>query len=152
MKTRVCSQCKEEKLLTKDFFNTRDKLQKKFRTDCKICQRLKQSKAYQKKREYYKNATKKRRQKLRASNQKLLWEFLKNNGCIRCGENNPVVLEMDHLGNKKYCISDIIYCHTWESVLTEIEKCQILCANCHRKKTAKDFKWYQFIDGIEQFL
>jgi 5-methylcytosine-specific restriction endonuclease McrA len=25
----------------------------------------------------------------------------------------------------------------------EIEKCQILCANCHLRKTANDFNWYK---------
>lgn len=152
METRICSQCKKEKPLSKEFFNTRDKLGKKFRTDCKECQNLKQSEAYQNKREHYKNATKKHRQKLRVINQRLLWDFLKKNGCVRCGETNPVVLELDHLSDKKYNISDIIYCHTWDSVLTELAKCQILCSNCHRKKTAKDFGWYSVIEEINDFL
>ena len=31
-------------------------------------------------------------------------------------------------------------------ILKEIEKCEIRCSNCHRKKTAKDFNWYHNID------
>lgn len=127
-------------------------LAKKIRTDCKECQHLKQSEAYQNKREQYKNSTKKHRQKLRADNQKLLWEFFFLNPCKRCGETNPVVLELDHLSDKKYNISDIIYCHTWESVLKEISKCQVLCSNCHKKKTAKDFGFYSYVEDIDKYL
>lgn len=152
METKICSQCKLEKPLIKEFFNTKDKLGKKFRTDCKECQHLKQSICYQKKREIYKIATKKHRKKLRAENQKLLWDYFLTHPCSRCGENNPVVLEMDHLRDKKYCISEIIYCHTWESVQKELQKCQVLCSNCHKKKTAKDFNWYSYMENIEDYL
>lgn len=152
METRICSQCKKEKLLTKDFFNTRDKAGRKFRTDCKICQNDKQSEAYQKKREYYKEATRKHRAVLKEQNQKLLWEFLLNNPCVKCGETNTVVLELDHLRDKKYCISEIIFSHSWESVQEEMKKCQVLCANCHKKKTARDFNHYRYIEDREKYL
>jgi 5-methylcytosine-specific restriction endonuclease McrA len=152
METRICSQCKIEKTLSKEFFNTRDKLEKKFRTDCKECQHLKQNSAYQKKREYYKQATKKHRKKLRSDNQHLLWDYYSTHPCVMCGETNPIVLELDHLGDKKYNISDIIYCHTWISVQKELKKCQVLCANCHKKKTAKDYGWYLYIENIGDYL
>ncbi len=58
METRFCSQCKNEKLLTKDFFNVKDKRGLKFRTDCKECQHLKQAGAYKKKCDYYKKLIK----------------------------------------------------------------------------------------------
>jgi hypothetical protein len=152
METRICSKCKEEKPLTKDFFNTKDKLSKKFRTDCKICQGLKQSEAYQKKRELYKIATKSYRDKLREQNQNLLWQFLLQHPCVRCGENNPVVLELDHLRDKKYNIANIIFCHSWDSICKEMKKCQVLCSNCHKKKTAKDYNWYKYIIDVDKFL
>lgn len=149
---RICSQCKLEKPLNKNFFNAKDKRGIKFRTDCKDCQHLKQSAAYIKKSESYKKACKNYRSILKEQNQKLLWDFFLKNPCVKCGESNPVVLELDHLRDKKYCISQIIFSHTWESVQKEMEKCQVLCAHCHKKKTAKDFKWYKYIDNIEEFL
>lgn len=152
MEKRICSQCKNEKLLTEEFFLTKDKLGKKFTACCRLCQNVRQSESYKKKRDHYKQVTKDYRKKLRAENQKLLWEFYKDHPCVRCGETNPVVLELDHLGDKKHQISDIIYCHKWESVSKEIEKCQVLCSNCHAKKTAKDLGWYLYIDGIEEYL
>lgn len=29
----------------------------------------------------------------------------------------------------------------WEIIESEIEKCQVLCANCHQKKTCTDKQW-----------
>lgn len=138
--------------LTNEFFNTRDKLRKKFRTDCKNCQHLKQSEAYLKKQEVYKKACKKYRARLKENNQKLLWDYLLEHPCVRCGENNPVVLEFDHLRDKEYCISEIIFSNKWETVQKEMEKCQVLCSCCHKKKTAKDFNHYKFIENIKDFL
>ncbi len=152
MEKRICSQCKIEKDLTKDFFNTKDKLGLKFRTDCKVCQNLKQSDAYKSKQKVYSSKHKKYRADLRKQNQKLLWEFFESNPCVRCGETNPVLLDLDHLSDKKYNISQIIYSHTWDSVCEEMAKCQVLCCSCHRKKTAKDLGWYLYIEDIEKFL
>jgi 5-methylcytosine-specific restriction endonuclease McrA len=112
---------------------------------------LKQSDCYQKKREQYKLKARQYRKVLRVKNMKLLWNFLSDHPC-KCGETNPVVLELDHLRNKKYNISDVIYCHTWLSIQKELKKCQVLCANCHRKKTAKQLGYYSYMDNIEALL
>ena len=89
---------------------------------------------------------------MRTNNQKLLWQFYASHPCEKCGESNPVVLELHHINDKKYQISDLIYCHTWESIFSEIQKCQVLCSNCHKKVTAKDLGFYSYIDSIEQYL
>jgi hypothetical protein len=33
-------------------------------------------------------------------------------------------------------------------VKNEIEKCDVRCANCHRRKTAKDFNWYKLSSEV----
>lgn len=56
--------------------------------------------------------------------------------CSTCGENHPYCLEFHHLdsGEKDMAVSQAIV-NGWskERVLDEISKCQVLCANCHRK-------------------
>jgi hypothetical protein len=66
--------------------------------------------------------------------------ILKNylGGCIDCGYNgHPMALEFDHKpGSKKVkCVGQLAR-HPWHVVLTEIAKCDVVCANCHRVRTA----------------
>src|SRR5687767_939420 len=64
-----------------------------------------------------------------------LLEYFVLHPCIDCGETDPVVLEFDHLGEKRFNISKGLQNRSWESVLAEIEKCEVVCANCHRRRT-----------------
>jgi hypothetical protein len=57
-------------------------------------------------------------------------------GCTDCGENNHIVLDFDHIRDKKYNISRMIHDgFSWRAIMREIEKCEIVCANCHRIRT-----------------
>jgi hypothetical protein len=64
---------------------------------------------------------------------------------VDCGENDPVVLEFDHRDPEQkvetICglLRNLADNHT---LLTEIAKCDVRCANCHRRKTAKQFGWH----------
>jgi hypothetical protein len=48
-----------------------------------------------------------------------------------------MVLEFDHLRDKEFSISKGLVDRNWQSVLDEIAKCDVVCANCHRRRTAK---------------
>jgi hypothetical protein len=62
--------------------------------------------------------------------------YLKDNPCIDCGEANIVVLEFDHLRDKDFNISDAARNGVGiKKLKDEIAKCEVRCANCHRKKT-----------------
>ena len=73
---------------------------------------------------------------------KKLLEFLSQRKCLDCGENDPVVLEFDHKDPKTKTrnVAKFLSGHfSWESVQVEIAKCDIRCANCHRRKTYSQF-------------
>lgn len=66
-----------------------------------------------------------------------LMAFLAEHPCVDCGEGDPVVLESDHLRDKEFCIGKGFWDRSWQSVLDEIAKCEVVCANCHRRRTAR---------------
>lgn len=57
-------------------------------------------------------------------------------GCARCGEKHPACLEFHHrsAAEKEHNISQLCASNAgWERIQTEIDKCDVLCSNCHRK-------------------
>ena len=71
-----------------------------------------------------------------------LINFLSKNKCIDCGEKDSRVLEFDHVepSSKFKYISKMRSGHySWKSILSEINKCEIRCANCHRRKNYSQF-------------
>jgi hypothetical protein len=72
-------------------------------------------------------------------------EFLSQTACVDCGEDDPIVLEFDHVDPraKSKGVAKFLSGHySWESVLSEIKKCEVRCANCHRRKTYIQFGFW----------
>ncbi|MBV8692451.1 MAG: hypothetical protein JO367_04845 [Actinobacteria bacterium] len=69
----------------------------------------------------------------------LLFDYLCQHPCVDCGEADPVVLDFDHVrGNKVANVSALVFgLKKWQTVLDEIDKCEVVCANCHRRRTAR---------------
>lgn len=85
-----------------------------------------------------------RDRKKRKRNQDFILEYLKTHYCVDCGEDDPVVLEFDHLRDKEENISDLINQRkSLKRIKAEIAKCEVVCANCHRVRTAKNFGSYK---------
>jgi hypothetical protein len=73
---------------------------------------------------------------------KNLFNFLLSQKCTDCGESDPIVLDFDHkIPNKKFkTISRMLSGHySWNSILDEIKKCDVRCANCHRRRSYSQF-------------
>ena len=57
-------------------------------------------------------------------------------GCADCGYNaDPAALEFDHLRDKGFAVSQRLHSRPLEQILEEVEKCEVVCANCHRIRT-----------------
>lgn len=58
--------------------------------------------------------------------------------CTDCGESYPYwIMDFDHLEDKSFNISSMVRevgC-SLEKLNTELEKCEIVCSNCHRNRT-----------------
>lgn len=65
-------------------------------------------------------------------------QSVKNKPCLDCGRSFPhYVMDFDHVrGEKKYNISHLASStKSWETIQIEIDKCDLICANCHRIRT-----------------
>lgn len=79
-------------------------------------------------------------------NKIFLARYLGTHPCVECGEADPLVLEFDHIelrGPNDRTVSSLTNVsmkRLWE----EIEKCQVLCANCHTRKTRTQMGWTNY--------
>jgi 5-methylcytosine-specific restriction endonuclease McrA len=59
--------------------------------------------------------------------------------CQRCGSNpGDVAMHFDHVdpSTKTNMISNMLMTKgSWDALLDEVKKCQLLCSNCHALKT-----------------
>jgi hypothetical protein len=72
----------------------------------------------------------------RERNRRLVWNYLCAHPCAACGESDPLVLEFDHIANKAHDLGWLVPMSGSARIEAEIEKCRVLCANCHRRHTA----------------
>jgi hypothetical protein len=97
---------------------------------------------YLKNKEEIKARSYKRNKVQRVRNREFVMSIKEISECIDCGENNPLVLDFDHVkGDKILAISDMsnkAYCI--DTISKEMEKCEVRCANCHRIATHKRIK------------
>jgi hypothetical protein len=103
---------------------------------------------YQRYGEQYRERAKIRRAKIKKILQTKMLEYLHDKSCQFCGENDPRVLDFDHIDPKQKSIGiarAITNGIDWDRILKEIQKCRILCANCHRKHTAEQQGWYRVL-------
>ena len=140
---KKCCRCKKEKPLLD--FNFKNKALQIRQKSCKVCTRLEVRKHYLKNRDYYLCKARKRNKKNRTLIQKYIWNYLKKHPCVDCGENDPIVLDFDHERDKIDALSMIVkWNNSLDLIKKEITKCVVRCANCHRRKTARDYKWYKY--------
>jgi hypothetical protein len=75
----------------------------------------------------------------RASRKAYISEYKATHPCVDCGESDPVVLDFDHRdpAEKSFAISSARNT-SMRQLIAEIAKCDVRCANCHRRRTHRE--------------
>jgi hypothetical protein len=65
-------------------------------------------------------------------------QYLEHTPCRDCGEASLVVLEFDHVHAKRDWVSRLTARGaTLERIQEEIDRCEVVCVNCHRRRSAR---------------
>ena len=138
MTEKFCGKCKTTK--PTDKFSKNNRRKSGLQTYCKVCANKHRVEYFKKNRA--KEIAKHKAYKFAVWNK--FTDFIISQSCIDCGETDPAVLDLDHVkGKKRDNVSTLIFTNgaSWKSVEEEIDKCEVRCANCHRRKTAKERGW-----------
>lgn len=141
---KYCATCK---LIKPKFGFNKNKIRKDgFNNICRECSNSRSKKYYSDNTKHHKKVISVRNKKIISENRDKLIKYLLSQKCVDCGESNIIVLDFDHKDdvNKIANISKLIYggC-SWDKIKTEMNKCDIRCANCHRIRTSKQQGWYK---------
>lgn len=141
---KECTRCKEPKVLTE--FSKKKNSKDGLQHVCKACHSSYIKEHYSNNKSYYKDKATLRNQEVRTINLQFTFDYLKEHSCVDCGESDPLVLEFDHIRDKKDAVSRLVATGcSLDRIKEEIEKCEVRCCNCHRRKTIKQLGWYQDI-------
>lgn len=97
---------------------------------CKKCATKRRIQRYIENKEHEVSLRKKREKELF----EWFFEYRKTLKCCECKEGRWWVLDFHHLDSDKkdYNISNMIRKNSKRRILEEIDKCKVVCANCHR--------------------
>ena len=140
---RVCTKCNKEKDV-KDF-RVKNKEKGTFSCWCKECFCLYEKEKWAGSKERRASNYKKNCER-RARNRKFLYEYLLTHPCVKCGQEDPIVLTFDHRNadEKDFSIANAVrLTYSLSKIENEIKKCNVLCANCHQRRTAEQFGWWK---------
>lgn len=91
-------------------------------------------------REQSRGARRRRRREVRA----FLEDYLRSHACAECGEADPVVLEFDHVGEKRGHVAALAGNGiSVRGIKRELMNCEVVCVNCHRVRSAKSRHWWR---------
>lgn len=111
---------------------------------CRSCHAIYIREHYRKNKQYYMENTARTKKRRKAEVVSYIQHYLESHPCVDCGECDPIVLEFDHVrGQKSGNVSTLVHHDNLSltRVMAEIEKCDVRCANCHRRRTASQLAW-----------
>jgi hypothetical protein len=133
---KICGLCKQEKNLVE--FNK--KAGRDYQPYCRLCDNQKSRERYAANREHHMQVIKKRNKKYKQEIDELVRSLKSNTACADCKKKyHWYQMDFDHVkGNKDKAVSVMVGQKVSKNrILKEIEKCELVCANCHRLRTYK---------------
>lgn len=126
---KLCSKCKVEKSESEFYSKGLNRLQ----SYCKTCSKSYRAAHYKKNSKKYIKKMKDRRKSIRSH----FKEVKSNTPCVDCDVIYPsYVMQYDHLSNKEGVVSQMVgHGYGKETIQKEIDKCELVCANCHAIRT-----------------
>lgn len=133
---KICSVCDTPKNELE--YNFRNKIKNIRHSLCKECDSESKKNHYETHKQQYLDKAKKFNGEQRKLNRYKILEYLLTHPCVKCGEDDPIVLQFHHIisSTKKYNVGSMsCMALSWNTIQKEIDKCEVLCANCHVKVT-----------------
>ena len=132
---KVCSTCKAAK--DESEFSRNAGKKDGLHNQCKGCKKKHQDEWYQRHKSEHKRRAKLCNDRVRKETRAYVDKYLREHPCVDCGEDDVIVLEFDHVrGNKLKAVSKMLRdSYVLSAVVKEISKCEVRCANCHRRAT-----------------
>lgn len=137
---KKCPRCKNKKPLSDYGKNKSNK--DGVQNYCRSCVKLINHQYYLKTPHLNKN-----RQKYKLENKRIardyVNDYLREHPCVDCGVADIILLDFDHVDNNKIlAISSMISSGAkLDTIKSEISKCLVRCANCHRRITFARAGW-----------
>ena len=138
-----CPRCQQQKQI--DEFYCRDSSTGAPTSYCKSCQSAYCKAHYVRHRSSHNRRRYRNKRACVRRNREYMLQHLRGAPCVDCGERDPVVLEFDHVSGDKItevCLLAWSGC-SLSQLRREMLKCEVRCANCHRRKTARERRWYR---------
>lgn len=126
---KECSRCKESK--SPDDFHKSSRMKDGLQSSCKSCMAESYKRSRGNRLDHYKAVQATRN----VANTARFQEWKAGQKCQCCGETETCCLDLHHLdpSEKEGTISNITASWSWERLKLEIDKCIVVCSNCHRK-------------------
>lgn len=140
MDEKRCTTCHEMRPRTD--FNVRRSAPDGLQARCRACSR----EWYVRNKDEHIRRVAVRNKRVRSEHQERMADYLLAHPCVDCGESDLRVLELDHEDptNKTANVGRLLATGLpWSTVLAEIQKCSVRCANCHRRRTAESYTWWR---------
>jgi hypothetical protein len=130
---KICRKCEKEKPFID--FNKRTRSKDGYNAFCKQCNKEYLQQHYKDNKQYYFDKSKNNRDKV----MQIVREY-KAKPCCDCKIEYPYyVMDFDHRENKEFNISEACKNFGLAKIEKEIEKCDVVCSNCHRERTHKRY-------------